>query len=123
MTFCSQNRRATKLRHTPLMRHRRNPSTRFSAKLSSPMGFNGRSRRIQTLDTWFWRPLLYQLSYTPTMAESTGFEPAILTYNALAVRRFQPLSQLSIGAGPESRTQHRGFCRPSPHRVDIPQYI
>ena len=25
----------------------------------------GRGRRIRTLGTWFWRPLLYQLSYTP----------------------------------------------------------
>ena len=27
--------------------------------------FFGRGRRIRTLGTWFWRPLLYQLSYTP----------------------------------------------------------
>ena len=27
--------------------------------------FNGRGRRIRTLGTRFWRPLLYQLSYTP----------------------------------------------------------
>jgi hypothetical protein len=26
---------------------------------------NGRGRRTRTLGTWFWRPLLYQLSYTP----------------------------------------------------------
>ena len=26
---------------------------------------NGRGRRIRTLGTRFWRPLLYQLSYTP----------------------------------------------------------
>ena len=25
----------------------------------------GRGRRIRTLDTRFWRPMLYQLSYTP----------------------------------------------------------
>ena len=25
----------------------------------------GRGRRTRTLGTWFWRPLLYQLSYTP----------------------------------------------------------
>ena len=25
----------------------------------------GRGRKIRTLDTRFWRPLLYQLSYTP----------------------------------------------------------
>ena len=27
--------------------------------------FYGRGRKIRTLDTRFWRPLLYQLSYTP----------------------------------------------------------
>ena len=27
----------------------------------------GRGRRIRTLDTRFWRPLLYQLSYTPSL--------------------------------------------------------
>ena len=27
----------------------------------------GRGRRTRTLGTWFWRPLLYQLSYTPTL--------------------------------------------------------
>ena len=25
----------------------------------------GRGRKIRTLDTRFWRPMLYQLSYTP----------------------------------------------------------
>ena len=28
--------------------------------------FNGRGRRFRTLDLRFWRPSLYQLSYTPT---------------------------------------------------------
>ena len=28
---------------------------------------HGRGRRIRTLGTRFWRPLLYQLSYTPMM--------------------------------------------------------
>ncbi len=27
----------------------------------------GRGRRIRTLGTRFWRPLLYQLSYTPML--------------------------------------------------------
>ena len=27
----------------------------------------GRGRKIRTLDTRFWRPMLYQLSYTPTL--------------------------------------------------------
>ena len=26
---------------------------------------HGRGRRARTLGTWFWRPMLYQLSYTP----------------------------------------------------------
>ena len=41
---------------------------------------NGRGRRIRTLGTRFWRPLLYQLSYTPIFAHrfrlsSTGCAP------------------------------------------------
>ena len=31
----------------------------------------GRGRRIRTLGTWFWRPLLYQLSYTPILPTCT----------------------------------------------------
>ena len=48
--------------------------------------FYGRGRRIRTLGTRFWRPLLYQLSYTPVwwaFGDSnpgpTGYEPAALT--------------------------------------------
>ena len=33
---------------------------------------NGRGRRIRTLGTRFWRPLLYQLSYTPIFAHRQG---------------------------------------------------
>ena len=46
----------------------------------------GRGRRTWTLGTRFWRPLLYQLSYTPmwwAFGDSnpgpTGYEPAALT--------------------------------------------
>ncbi len=46
----------------------------------------GRGRRIRTLGTRFWRPMLYQLSYTPiwwAFGDSnpgpTGYEPAALT--------------------------------------------
>ena len=35
------------------------PRTKFSE-------FFGRGRRTRTHDPWFWRPVLYQLSYTPT---------------------------------------------------------
>ena len=54
--------------------------------------FFGRGRRIRTLGTRFWRPMLYQLSYTPiikkcllwwTITDSnrgpTGYEPVALT--------------------------------------------
>ena len=48
--------------------------------------FYGRGRKTRTLDTRFWRPLLYQLSYTPiwwAFGDSnpgpTGYEPAALT--------------------------------------------
>ena len=47
---------------------------------------NGRGRRIRTLGTRFWRPLLYQLSYTPmwwaftgSNRGPTGYEPVALT--------------------------------------------
>ena len=52
----------------------------------------GRGRRIRTLGTRFWRPMLYQLSYTPTWTPwkgwwaftgsnrgPAGYEPAALT--------------------------------------------
>lgn len=29
------------------------------------VAFLGRGSRTRTYDTWFWRPVLYQLSYTP----------------------------------------------------------
>ena len=48
--------------------------------------FFGRGRRIRTLGTRFWRPMLYQLSYTPVWwafrdsnPGPTGYEPAALT--------------------------------------------
>ena len=45
----------------------------YPAELPSHVGmkadlhsvFSGRGRRNRTLNQWFWRPLLYQLSYTP----------------------------------------------------------
>ena len=57
-------------------------------RIHNEYGFsgNGRGRKIRTLDTRFWRPLLYQLSYTPmwwAFGDSnpgpTGYEPAALT--------------------------------------------
>ena len=46
----------------------------------------GRGRRIRTLGTRFWRPLLYQLSYAPVWwafrdsnPGPTGYEPVALT--------------------------------------------
>ena len=54
-----------------------------NSKLSE---LNGRGRRIRTLGTRFWRPMLYQLSYTPiwwafrdSNPGPTGYEPAALT--------------------------------------------
>ena len=52
---------------------------------------HGRGRRIRTLGTRFWRPLLYQLSYTPKSMKKkwwaigdsnpgpSGYEPDALT--------------------------------------------
>ena len=39
--------------------------------MRKPQNFYGRGRRIRTLGTRFWRPLLYQLSYTPISLEVT----------------------------------------------------
>ena len=45
--------------------------------------FSGRGRRNRTLGTRFWRPLLYQLSYTPTkisgFLSSQGASPQVLS--------------------------------------------
>ena len=45
--------------------------------------FSGRGRRNRTLNQWFWRPLLYQLSYTPTkisgFLSSQGASPQVLS--------------------------------------------
>ena len=34
--------------------------------------FFGRGRRTRTHDPWFWRPVLYQLSYTPVYGAGDG---------------------------------------------------
>ena len=55
-------------------------------KNSNAVNLLGRGRRIRTLGTRFWRPMLYQLSYTPKWWAFTGsnrgpagYEPAALT--------------------------------------------
>ena len=53
---------------------------------------NGGERQNRTVDTWIFNPLLYQLSYLTTMAEETGFEPAI---SGLTGRRVKPLRYTS----------------------------
>ena len=59
----------------------------------------GRGSRNRTHGTWFWRPLLYQLSYTP---KNCGGEDGIRTHaalitnpNGLANRPLQPLEYFS----------------------------
>ena len=63
----------------------------YPAELPSHVGmkanlhsiFCGRGRRNRTLNQWFWRPLLYQLSYTPTkisgFLSSQGASPQVLS--------------------------------------------
>ena len=58
----------------------------FCIKTAWAVVFSGRGRRIRTLGTRFWRPMLYQLSYTPVWwafrdsnPGPTGYEPAALT--------------------------------------------
>ena len=71
------NRRAAhgRLRFTPIKKTTTLLGGRF-----------GRGRKARTLDTRFWRPLLYQLSYTPiwwAFGDSNpgpdGYEPSALT--------------------------------------------
>ena len=87
----SQTSCATKLRYTPIF----------------CLVHIGRGSRIRTHGTWFWRPLLYQLSYTPTRVRRTllirkyGGEDGIRTHaalanpNDLANRPLQPLEYFS----------------------------
>ena len=60
----SQTSCATKLRYTPIL---------------NCFKKNGRGSRNRTHGTRFWRPLLYQLSYTPI----SGGEDGIRTHAAL----------------------------------------
>ena len=48
--------------------------TKDALYLLSYISKNGRGRRIRTLGTWFWRPLLYQLSYTPKNIKLVGHQ-------------------------------------------------
>ena len=46
-----------------------------SEKVKSPFlrtRIFGRGSKIRTHGTWFWRPLLYQLSYTPSYSNSVS---------------------------------------------------
>ena len=45
---------------------------------------NGRSERIRTPDRWFWRPLLYQLSYTPIRIKFTILVPKNKVLNGIS---------------------------------------
>ena len=63
----------------------------YPAELPSHVGmkanlhsiFSGRGRRNRTLNQWFWRPLLYQLSYAPIkisgFLSSQGASPQVLS--------------------------------------------
>ena len=58
----------------------------FLSKTAVAVMISGRGRRNRTLGTRFWRPLLYQLSYTPmwwAFGDSNpgpdGYEPSALT--------------------------------------------
>lgn len=48
----------------------------FSQKYgkSKDLPRRGRGTRTRTLGTWFWRPMLYQLSYTPIKIETINNE-------------------------------------------------
>ena len=58
------------------------PASTTSADTGITKNKNGRSGRIRTRDRWFWRPLLYQLSYTPIRIKFTILEPENKVLNA-----------------------------------------
>ena len=49
----------------PLKKQKKTDFSVFSALSSFLIQKYSRGRRTRTLGTWFWRPLLYHLSYTP----------------------------------------------------------
>ena len=63
----SQTSCATKLRYTPIV------------------FVFGRGSRIRTHGTWFWRPLLYQLSYTPMYGGEDGIRTHAAQIRTLTV--------------------------------------
>ena len=65
---------------------RHSPRAAIKEAMTNVMASFGRGRKARTLDTRFWRPLLYQLSYTPmwwAFGDSNpgpdGYEPSALT--------------------------------------------
>ena len=75
--------------------------TKKSGTAEAIPDFFGRGRRTRTLGTRFWRPLLYQLSYTPIF---------LLDYLIILWRRCQPLflrkaAKFDCGSG--NRQQRR----------------
>ena len=91
----SQTSCATKLRYTPIF-----------IKI-------GRGSRIRTHGTWFWRPLLYQLSYTPMSLwrrrwDSNPCGPKT-NPNGLANRPLQPLEYFSKRRTGLSKLWRRGW--------------
>src|SRR5258708_4347055 len=66
--MCSKQASA-RTRHDRTCATRYGSSFFFHAKQKvQPFGWAscfGRGSRTRTYDTWFWRPVLYQLSYTP----------------------------------------------------------
>ena len=90
--------------------------------------FSGRGRRNRTLNQWFWRPLLYQLSYTPTkisgFLSSQGASPQVLSAFAGLTAVFgmgtggspqlSPLNYVFSGVGQVRRKRFTQFCVSSP---------
>ena len=58
-------------------------------------GGNCTGGATRTPDTWFWRPVLYQLSYTRKCGERGIRTPGTSRYNGFQDRRNRPLCHLS----------------------------
>ena len=58
----------------------------------------GTGGATRTPDTWFWRPVLYRLSYTRICGERGIRTPGTSRYNGFQDRRNRPLCHLSLFA-------------------------
>src|SRR5580693_7958576 len=70
----------TRLRHKPAhlgRQHRLGPYGSYFSAFQEPRLSSGRSGGARTPNPRFWRPVLYQLSYTPILERMPGLNPGV----------------------------------------------